>query len=111
MSVRPHLLPLVVAALLSVWPLHAKAGDGLARTPPPPVDPLVVAGRLDNGFRYAVRPQPVPPGRLSFFLLVETGSANEGEAEGGYAHFVEHMAFTGTRDFPGDAGIRTLQRF
>ena len=111
MSVRPHLLPLVLAVLLPVWPLHAKAGDGLARTPPPPVDPLVVAGRLDNGFRYALRPQPVPPGRLSFFLLVETGSANEGEAEGGYAHFVEHMAFTGTREFPGDAGIRILQRF
>lgn len=131
MSVRSHLLPLVAAALLLAELLHGTARADTASSPfraaaptsalarPkaltvegfPLADPLVTSGRLDNGFRYAIRPQPVPRGRLSFFLLVEAGSTNESDTELGYAHFVEHLAFNGTRDFPGDSGIRTMQRF
>lgn len=117
MSVRSHLLPLAAAAFLLAPPLLcAGAADTnrpapAGRVAPPPIDPQVFSGQLGNGLRYAIRPQPVPPGRLSLFLLVETGSALEQEDELGYAHFVEHMAFNGTRDFPGDTGIRTLQRF
>ncbi len=134
MSVRSSLLLLVAAALLPAGPLPcigavsapvlpalaaAPSSSGQALPPPsippalllPPADTQVVAGTLANGFRYAIRPQPVPPGRLSLYLLVETGSASEGDAELGYAHFVEHLAFAGTREFPGDAGLRTLQGF
>lgn len=129
MRVRCHLLSLVAAALLLAGPLPGLvAADTAHATTPariaasaavvlapggdaPPGDPLVTSGQLGNGFRYAIRPQPVPRGRLSLFLLVAAGSANEADEELGYAHFVEHLAFTGTRDFPGDSGIRTMQRF
>lgn len=74
-------------------------------------DPAVVVGQLPNGLRYAVRAQPMPPGRLSLCLYVAAGSRHEEEGEHGYAHFVEHLAFAGSRDFPGDGAIRALQRF
>lgn len=74
-------------------------------------DPLVTRGQLPNGLQYALRPQAVPPGRVSFFLFVDVGSRHETDAELGYAHFVEHLAFAGSRDFPGDGTIRSLQRF
>jgi len=74
-------------------------------------DPLVRYGELANGLRFAIRPQTMPPARVSLCLYINAGSRYEGEAEHGYAHFVEHMAFAGTRDFPGDSAIRTLQRY
>lgn len=72
-------------------------------------DPSVVWGRLDNGLRYAIKPHPTPVGRVSVHLLVPTGFVHEREGEGGYAHFVEHMAFRGSRGFPGESVISTLQ--
>jgi zinc protease len=80
-------------------------GDGIVP------DPQVTWGRFPNGLRYAIRRQAMPPGRLSLCLYVSAGSRYESEAELGYAHFVEHMAFAGTRDFPGDSAIRTLQHY
>lgn len=73
-------------------------------------DPLVVWGRLDNGLRYAILPHDNPRGRASVCLLVQAGSYQERDDELGYAHFVEHMAFRDTRDYPGDSAIETLQR-
>jgi len=80
-------------------------GDGIVP------DPQVKLGRLENGLRYAVRRQGNPRGRVSLCLRVGVGSCYERESESGSAHFVEHMAFAGTRDFPGDNAIRTLQRY
>lgn len=74
-------------------------------------DPEMLLGSLPNGLRYAFRPQPVPPGRISLCLYVDVGSRHESDSQLGYAHFVEHLAFAGTRDFPEDAAIRTLQRY
>ena len=74
-------------------------------------DPEVVEGRLKNGLHYAIRRQAKPQARLSLCLYVRAGSRYESEDEPGYAHFVEHMAFAGTYDFPGDSAIRTMQRY
>ncbi len=112
MSARP-LLALLCACLALAWPAPgaAPAADdpefGYELQP----DLRVRLGVLPNGFRYAVRPHPQPPGRVSFVLYVDAGSRHEAEGEFGYAHFVEHLAFAGSRDFPGDSVIRTLQRF
>ena len=65
-----------------------------------PVDPAVVWGRLDNGLRYAIRSQAEPRDHVSLRLLVLAGSLQETEAQRGLAHFVEHLAFNGTRLFP-----------
>ncbi|MDQ8204480.1 insulinase family protein [Pelagicoccus sp. SDUM812003] len=66
-------------------------------------------GRLENGFRYAILPQSGPPQQASLLLLAQAGSYHETPEQSGYAHFVEHMVFEGTRDFPGDQAIRSLE--
>ena len=76
-------------------------------------DPSLVAGVLPNGLRYYVLPNHTPRQQVSIRLHVAAGSLVETEAERGAAHFVEHMAFQGSRRFPGtsadtrfaDAGI------
>ncbi len=73
-------------------------------------DPAITWGRLPNGVRYAVRSNAEPRGRISLCLMVETGSRLERDDQQGYAHFIEHMAFRGTRPFPAGTLVKTLQR-
>jgi zinc protease len=73
--------------------VHA-AGDPL------PVDPAVRVGRLENGLRYYIRANTRPEQRAELMLAVNAGSVLEGEDQRGLAHFLEHMAFNGTRSFP-----------
>lgn len=74
-------------------------------------DPAVVYGTLENGLRWAYLPNAHPENQLSLRLLVEVGSFMEEDHELGIAHFLEHMAFNGTKHFP-EAGqaIETFQR-
>lgn len=112
MTATPALrLMLVVVLALAGRAWAAPAAEPAAAIPDLRPDPAVHYGGLPSGFRYAIRPQPVPPGRLSLCLHVAAGSRLETTEELGYAHFVEHMAFAGSADFPGDAAIRTLQRY
>ena len=64
-----------------------------------PVDPAVRLRTLPNGLRYYLRSHKEPQKRASLRLVVNTGSVLERPEEQGYAHFVEHMAFNGTRLF------------
>jgi zinc protease len=57
-------------------------------------------GTLPNGLRYFIRENSLPAGRAYLTLAVRAGSVLEKEDERGLAHFVEHMAFNGTRRFP-----------
>lgn len=57
-------------------------------------------GTLPNGLRYAVLPHPSAKGDISLRLIVHAGSLDERDDERGFAHFVEHMAFNGTRRHP-----------
>ena len=68
-----------------------------------PVDPLITVGTLPNGFRYYIRENRQPQARAELRLAVKAGSVLEDEDQRGMAHFVEHMAFNGTRNFPGNA--------
>ncbi|MBL8617074.1 MAG: insulinase family protein [Deltaproteobacteria bacterium] len=84
----------------------------LAASPPEtpmPFDPGVLAGQLDNGVRYFIEPNAVPPRRAELRLVVDAGSVLEDEDQRGVAHFVEHMAFNGTRRFPGTELVRWLE--
>lgn len=67
-------------------------------------------GRLENGLRYVIRHHDVTKGRVSMQLDVQVGSLMEEPHERGYAHFVEHMAFNGTRKFGPGALIPLFQR-
>ena len=78
-------------------------------TTPLPADPAVTAGRLPNGLRYYVRANKQPMGRAELRLAVNAGSVLEDDDQRGLAHFVEHMAFNGTKHFP-EAGHRHVHR-
>ena len=95
--------------------LLAIAGAGaIAQSPrlaePLPVDPAVIAGRLPNGLRYFIRRNSKPEKRAELRLVVNAGSILEDDAQRGLAHFVEHMAFDGTRRFPKADIINFLER-
>ena len=66
-----------------------------------PVDPEVTLGTLPNGLRYYVRVNAKPARRAELRLVVKAGSVLEDDDQQGLAHFVEHMQFEGTRNFPG----------
>ena len=67
-----------------------------------PVDPEVALGTLPNGLKYYVRPNPRPARRVELRLVVKAGSVLEDPDQLGLAHFVEHMLFEGTTNFPGN---------
>jgi hypothetical protein len=67
---------------------------------PLPVDPQITLGRLPNGIRYYIRANKRPENRAELRLAVNAGSLLEDDDQRGLAHFVEHMAFNGTKHFP-----------
>ncbi|MCG8453635.1 MAG: insulinase family protein [Spirochaetales bacterium] len=74
-----------------------------------PEDPAVITGTLDNGLQYYVRSNPKPEGRAELRLAVRAGSIQEDEDQRGLAHFVEHMLFNGTEQFPKNQLIDVLE--
>lgn len=64
-----------------------------------PVDPKVMTGTLANGLRYIIREHKQPENRAELRLVVNVGSVLEEDDQQGLAHFLEHMAFNGSRNF------------
>lgn len=64
-----------------------------------PIDPMVRAGQLKNGMRYFIQHNEKPEDRAELRLAIKAGSIQEDDDQLGIAHFVEHMAFNGTRHF------------
>jgi len=93
----------VPVALASTAALVVGASGGSAQVPEPtdpiPPDPAVMTGTLENGFTYFVRENDQPENRAELRLVVNAGSILEDDDQLGLAHFVEHMAFNGTRNF------------
>lgn len=67
-----------------------------------PVDKNVRIGKLDNGLTYYIRHNALPEKRVEFHIAQKVGSILEEPQQRGLAHFLEHMAFNGTKNFPGD---------
>lgn len=74
-----------------------------------PVDPRVKIGRLNNGLTYYIRHNTLPEKRVELRLVVNTGSVMEDDDQLGLAHFVEHMNFNGTKNFPKNQLVSYLQ--
>ena len=97
------MLPLpLVFALLSATGLLLQAAP-----PTPaaklPLDPAVTTGTLPNGLTYYIRKNERPDDRVLLRLAVKAGSIDEEPDQRGLAHFLEHMAFNGSRNFkPGE---------
>ncbi|MBM3854040.1 MAG: insulinase family protein, partial [Verrucomicrobia bacterium] len=75
-----------------------------------PVHPSLHSGTLPNGVRYLFYPNDQPRERVSLRLLVAVGAAHERDDEVGLAHFIEHMAYRGTRRYPAGSLTAALQR-
>ena len=91
---------LAAAAALLALGGPARAIDPLPAEAKAVPDPAVRTGTFANGLRYAIMRNGSPAKAVSIRLAVRAGSYDEKEAEGGFAHFVEHMAFRSTRQAP-----------
>lgn len=74
--------------------------------PPVPVDPDVRIGKLDNGLTYYIRHNNWPENRAEFYIAQKVGSIQENDDQRGLAHFLEHMAFNGSKHFKGNELLR-----
>ncbi len=65
-----------------------------------PNDPNVRVGKLENGLTYYIRHNDKPADRAEFYLATDVGAFQEEDDQDGLAHFLEHMCFNGTKNFP-----------
>ncbi|MEO8722507.1 MAG: insulinase family protein [Sphingobium sp.] len=75
-----------------------------------PIDTAWTFGTLPNGLRYAVRRNGVPPGQVSIRLRIDAGSLMEHDNELGFAHYMEHLTFRGSKYVPDGESKRIWQR-
>jgi len=73
------------------------------------MDPALRYGILDNGLTYYIRHNDVVPDRADFYIVQNVGAILEEDNQNGLAHFLEHMAFNGTKNFPGKLIIDYLE--
>ena len=74
-----------------------------------PVDPNVRIGKLENGLTYYIRHNDKPAQRAEFYLATNVGAFQEEDDQDGLAHFLEHMCFNGTKNFPDKKLLEYLQ--
>lgn len=101
-----------VLSAVALWfaAIPAMAQDPqMPQLPALPTDPQVIVGKLDNGMTYYIRHNETPKGQADFFIAQKVGSALEEENQRGLAHFLEHMCFNGTENFPGNSLIDWLE--
>ena len=101
--------------------LLATTAPALAESPSPesawafqesdiPVDRAFTFGELPNGMRYVLRENHTPESTVLVRLRIGSGSLEERDEERGLAHFLEHMAFNGSRKVPEGEMVRLLER-
>lgn len=73
-------------------------------------DPAVLKGTLPNGLTYYIRHNEEPKDRAYFYIAQKVGAIQENPDQRGLAHFLEHMAFNGTKNFPGTSLRSYLER-
>ena len=105
MSMKKIFLSLV-ALVIGVVSLSAQGNPMEQQLP---LDPDVRVGVLDNGMAYFIRHNEKPKGQASFYIYHDVGAIQEEDDQQGLAHFLEHMAFNGTKNLPGKQMIETLE--
>jgi zinc protease len=76
-----------------------------------PLDPNVRTGKLENGLTYYVRHNEEPKDRASFYIVQNVGAILENDSQNGLAHFLEHMSFNGTKNFPQKGILNYLEKY
>ena len=90
----------LAALMLFVAAAGTANAQDMQQLPPIPVDSAVIKGKLDNGMTYYIRHNETPKGQADFYIAQKVGSILEEENQRGLAHFLEHMCFNGTKNFP-----------
>lgn len=72
-------------------------------------DPSLLRGKLPNGFRYVIKQNKEPADRVAMYLDVQAGSLHENDDQRGLAHFLEHMLFNGSTNFPPGSLVNYFQ--
>ena len=94
-----NLALVLIALLLGCAGTQQQPASPPAADPFLPLDPQVQTGTLKNGLRYFIRHNQKPENRAELRLVVNVGSVLEEDDQQGLAHFAEHMAFNGTKNF------------
>jgi zinc protease len=120
--------PIAASLLLALSPLafttalaaqDAPAAVAQAEAPAPvwafeesdvPVDPGYTFGQLPNGMRYIIRQNATPAGTALVRMRIDSGALEETETERGLSHYLEHMAFNGSKGIPEGEMIKLLER-
>ena len=77
---------------------------------PIPADKEFRVGKLENGLTYYLRHNEKPKGQADFYILHDVGAIQEEDSQQGLAHFLEHMAFNGTKNLPDKMLIEYLEK-
>ena len=96
----------VLMAALMMFSTTAMVAQDMVQMPPIPVDPDVRMGKLDDGLTYYIRYNNWPENRAEFYIAQRVGSIQENDDQRGLAHFLEHMAFNGSKHFKGNELLR-----
>jgi zinc protease len=106
----PHVSVPHIGRSQPAGPLKLKPGEWPQARSDVKADPEIRFGALPNGLRYAIKRQPMPPGQAAVRLWIDGGSLDETDAQQGLAHFLEHMAFKGSKAVPENDMIKILER-
>ena len=94
------------ATLLLMMSAVTMMAQDMSQLPSIPVDPDFRIGKLDNGLTYYIRHNNWPENRAEFYIAQRVGSIQENDDQRGLAHFLEHMAFNGSKHFKGNELLR-----
>jgi zinc protease len=94
--------------LLMLTPVFIFAQE-LKLDSPIPMDPSVKTGKLKNGLTYYIKKNAKPVNKVDLRLVINAGSILENDDQQGLAHFMEHMCFNGTKNFPKNELVDYLQ--
>ena len=100
MKLRSRLMTALVLVACFVLPAIVRAQAQNPMFQPLPADTAVRIGKLPNGLTYYIRHNEYPKGQADFYIAQNVGSILEEDNQRGLAHFLEHMCFNGTTNFP-----------
>ena len=104
MKKKSILLFLCMASVISMNAQVFKDSDHM------PSDTKYRKGTLKNGLTYYIYPTAINKNTASYYIIQNVGSILENDQQKGLAHFLEHMAFNGTKHFAGKGILTTLQK-
>lgn len=98
---------IILAVIFSFKSFQISAQNNLQNNIPN--DPSIKIGKLKNGLTYYIKRNAKPKNKAELRLVLKAGSILEDQDQLGLAHFIEHMAFNGTKHFPKNELINYLQ--